>query len=53
MNLKGRHLLTLFDYTPEEMIYLLDLGDELKKEFKKHGGHPDGGIQIESPLKRV
>ncbi|MHA1531179.1 MAG: ornithine carbamoyltransferase [Candidatus Heimdallarchaeota archaeon] len=47
MNLKGRHLLTLFDYTPEEMIYLLDLGDELKKEFKKHGGHPD-----RKPLKK-
>ena len=47
MNLKGRHMLTLFDYTPEEMIYLLDLGDELKKEFKKHGGHPD-----RKPLKK-
>jgi ornithine carbamoyltransferase len=41
MNLKGRHLLTLFDYTPEEIVYFLDLGDELKKEFNKHGSHPD------------
>ena len=47
MNLKGRHLLTLFDYTPEEIVYLLDLGDELKEEFKKHGGHPN-----RKPLKK-
>jgi len=47
MNLKGRHLLTLFDYTPEEIIYLLNLGDELKEEFKKHGGHPN-----RKPLKK-
>ncbi|NPE08029.1 MAG: ornithine carbamoyltransferase [Asgard group archaeon] len=47
MNLKGRHLLTLFDYTPEEIIYFLDLGDELKKEFNKHGGHPN-----RKPLKK-
>lgn len=25
MNLKDRHLLTLMDYTKEEIIYLLDL----------------------------
>ncbi len=25
MNLKGRHFLTLKDYTPEEILYLLDL----------------------------
>ncbi|MCG3253027.1 MAG: ornithine carbamoyltransferase [Candidatus Heimdallarchaeota archaeon] len=47
MNLKGRHLLTLFDYNPEEIIYFLDLGDELKKEFNKHGGHPN-----RKPLKK-
>ncbi|NHJ04320.1 MAG: ornithine carbamoyltransferase [Candidatus Heimdallarchaeota archaeon] len=40
MNLKGRHLLTLFDYTPEEINYLLDLGIQLKNEYKKHGEHP-------------
>jgi len=34
MNLTGRHLLTLFDYTPEEIIYFLDLADELKEEYK-------------------
>ena len=47
MNLKGRHLLTLFDYTPEEIIYFLDLGVELKEEFNKHGGHPN-----RKPLKK-
>ena len=41
MKFKGRHLLTLFDFTSEEIIYLLDLADELKAEYKKHGGHPN------------
>ena len=35
MNLKGRHFLTLKDYTPEEIIYLLDLAAELKAKKKK------------------
>ena len=30
MDLKGRHFLTLKDFTPEEIIYLLDLAAELK-----------------------
>ena len=29
MDLKGRHFLTLKDFTPEEIIYLLDLAAEL------------------------
>ncbi len=36
MNLKGRNFLKLMDYTPEEIIYLLDLAAELK-EKKKQG----------------
>ena len=36
MNLKGRHFLTLKDYTPEEILYLLDLAAELKA-LKKNG----------------
>ncbi|HUT81634.1 MAG TPA: ornithine carbamoyltransferase [Candidatus Bathyarchaeia archaeon] len=47
MNLKGRHLLTLLDFTAEEILYLLDLADELKEEYKKYGGHPD-----RKPLKK-
>lgn len=35
MNLKGRHFLTLKDYTPEEIIYLLDLAADLKDKKKK------------------
>lgn len=35
MNLKGRHFLTLTDYTPEEILYLLDLSAELKTKKKK------------------
>jgi ornithine carbamoyltransferase len=31
-NLVGRHLLTLDDYTPEEIQYLLDLAAELKRQ---------------------
>lgn len=36
MNLKGRNFLTLKDFTPEEIGYLLDLAKELK-EKKKQG----------------
>ncbi len=35
MDLKGRHFLTLMDYTPEEIAYLLDLAAELKDKKKK------------------
>jgi ornithine carbamoyltransferase len=35
-NLRGRHFLTLADYTPEEITYLLDLAAELK-EAKNEG----------------
>lgn len=35
MNLKGRHFLTLKDFTPEEIRYLLDLARELKDKKKK------------------
>ncbi|MCM1160601.1 MAG: ornithine carbamoyltransferase [Roseburia sp.] len=35
MNLKGRHFLKLLDYTPEEILYLLDLAAELKEKKKK------------------
>ena len=36
MNLKGRHFLTLLDYTKEEIEYLIDLAAELKDK-KKNG----------------
>ena len=36
MNLKGRDFLTLLDYTPEEIAYLVDLAAELKA--KKRAG---------------
>ncbi len=36
MNLKGRDFLTLKDYTPEEILYLIELAAELK-EKKKNG----------------
>lgn len=35
MDLKGRHFLTLKDYTPEEINYLLDLAALLKDKKKK------------------
>ena len=34
MNLKGRDFLTLLDYTPEEITYLVDLAAELKAKKK-------------------
>ena len=36
MNLKGRNFLTLLDYTPDEIRYLLDLAKDFKE--KKHNG---------------
>lgn len=38
MDLKGRHLLDLADFTPEEILYLVDLAEELK--FQKKNGIP-------------
>ena len=44
INLKNRHFLTLLDFTPEEIQYLLDLSNQLKvdkkagKEIKHHVG---------------
>ena len=38
MNLKGRNFLTLKDFTPEEITYLLDLSAELKE--KRNSGGP-------------
>ena len=35
MTLKGRDFLTLLDFTPEEISYLLDLSAELKEKKKK------------------
>ena len=35
MDLKGRNFLTLRDYTPEEIAYLLDLAADLKDKKKK------------------
>ena len=35
MNLKGRHFLKLLDFTPEEIMYLVDLAAELKDKKKK------------------
>ncbi len=35
MDLKGRHFLTLKDFTPEEITYLLDLSGELKRKKKE------------------
>ena len=34
MNLKGRSFLTLNDFTPEEILYLVDLAEELKQKKK-------------------
>ena len=35
MDFKGRHFLKLLDYSPEEILYLLDLAAELKDKKKK------------------
>lgn len=41
MNLKGKNFLTLKDFTPEEITYLLDLAAELKEKKKKGIPHRD------------
>ena len=49
MNLKGRHFLKLFDYTPEESNYLLDLAATLKAQKKageRHELHPGKNIAL-------
>ncbi|MEG1528068.1 MAG: ornithine carbamoyltransferase [Clostridia bacterium] len=43
INLVGRSLLTLLDYTPEEIMYLLDLAKELKT--KKQQGKVGRGLE--------
>lgn len=43
MNLKGRHFLTLMDFTPEEILYLIDLAEELKA--KKKQGIPHDSLK--------
>ena len=47
VNLKGRNFITLKDYTPEEITYLLDLAEK-KKQDKKKGilGHSMQGKNI-------
>ena len=35
MDLKGRNFLKLLDYTPEEILYLIDLAADLKEKKKK------------------
>ncbi|MBR5565392.1 MAG: ornithine carbamoyltransferase [Roseburia sp.] len=41
MNLKGRHFLTLKDYTAEEINYLIDLAAELKEKKKQGIAHDE------------
>ncbi len=41
MNLHGRHFLKLLDYTPEEILYLVDLAAELKEKKKKGIAHDE------------
>ena len=39
MNLQGRSFLKLIDYTPEEILYLINLSAELKEKKKKGIAH--------------
>ena len=39
MTLKGRNFLKLLDFTPEEIIYLVDLAEELKRQKKEGKRH--------------
>ena len=49
INLKGRDFLTLLDFTPEEIQYLLDFSAELKaekKDGKPHKTHEGKNIAL-------
>ena len=35
MDLKGRHFLKLLDFTPEEILYMVDVAADLKDKKKK------------------
>jgi len=58
MDLKGRSFLSLKDFTPEEILYLVDLADQLKAE-KKNGirgnrlGGKNIGLIFEKPSTRT
>ena len=39
MNLTGRYFLKLADYTPDEILYLIDLAEELKQKKKQGISH--------------
>ncbi len=39
MNLTGRDFLKLADYTPDEILYLIDLAEELKQKKKQGNSH--------------
>ncbi len=39
MNLQGKHFLKLLDYTPEEILYLIDLSADLKSKKKNGTAH--------------
>ena len=41
MTLKGRHFLKLLDFSTEEVLYLIDLAEELKEKKKKGIRHDD------------
>ena len=41
MNLQGRNFLKLLDFSPEEIMYLIDLSAELKEKKKKGIAHRD------------
>jgi len=58
MNLKGRHLLTLKDYTKEEIMFLLDFANSVKAEkkagiFKKRLENKNIALIFEKPSTRT
>ncbi len=49
MDLKGRHFLKLLDFTPEEILYMLDRADQLKAEKKAciaHRNHEGKNVAL-------
>jgi len=57
-SIKGRHFLSLMDYSPEEIAYLLDLSDKVKSEkragiYKKRLLNKNVALLFEKPSTRT
>ena len=53
MNLKGRSFLKLRDFTAEEILYLVDLAEELKEKRKKRTDKSESPFLLDFPAELI